>query len=92
MKLTLDELKLAIDTYDIPDKSSELLSHAFKIAKTRQDDYRQNSAEFKLLESFKSKLLKAIKSKQKFTMDEMDQQIAQEQAAKQQAIIDMQNS
>jgi hypothetical protein len=92
MKLTLDELKLAIDTYDIPDKPAELLSHAFKIAKTRQDDYRQNSAEFKLLESFKSKLLKAIKSKQKFTMDEMDQQIAQEQAAKQQAIIDMQDA
>jgi hypothetical protein len=45
-----------------------------------------------MLESFKSKLLKAIKSKQKFTMDEMDQQIAQEQAAKQQAIIDMQDA
>jgi hypothetical protein len=92
MKLTLEQLKLAINTYDMSDKSTELLSHAFKIAKTRQDDYRQNSDEFKLLESFKSKLLKAIKSKQKFTMDDMDKQIAQEQAAKQQAIIDMQDA
>ena len=54
-----------ISNYTIDDKSSTDLSNAYKIANTKQENYRPNSTEHQTLEKFKHKLLKQIRSLRK---------------------------
>jgi len=57
--MTLDELQSQITAFNF-DASPSQLAEAWKIAKSTQDLYRQNSTEYKLLLTFQTKLLKQI--------------------------------
>ena len=60
-KQSLEVIQNSISTFDL-NSSEDKLSHGFKVAKTQQEFHKQQSEEFKLLEKFKSSILKRIKS------------------------------
>ena len=57
-----EQVTQAIDTFSIENSSLERLSNAWKLANTQQDYFRINSQTHKLLEKFKSILLKEIRA------------------------------
>jgi len=72
MKLTLDQIQSSVDSFQLT--TSDELSNAFKVAKTRQDDYSPPSKEFKLLERFKQSILKQIRANRKSpSIEELDE-------------------
>ena len=62
MKPTIIDLQTQIDSFDF-ESSEHRLSDAYKIAGNFQVSFAKGSAEFKLLDTFKSKLLKELRSR-----------------------------
>jgi len=58
----IETLEIHIKDFDIETKTSSELGEAYKLAKTFQEQFKQNSPGFKLLTKFQSTLMKRIKS------------------------------
>lgn len=74
MPLQIDELKQQIESLDLTTVTD--LAAAWKSAKTYQDHYNPSKPEFKLLEHFKSKVLKQIrKDRRGKSIEELDDEL-----------------
>lgn len=85
-KLTGAVIQQSIENLDI-DSPTDVLSEAFKNAKTQQEFHKKTSEEFKILEKFKNATMKTIRSRRKGkSIEEQDQEIIeiQEELAKRQ--------
>jgi len=74
MKPTITDLQTQIDSFDF-ESSEHKLSDAYKIAGNFQVSFAKGSAEFKLLDTFKSKLLREFRARRPKPIKESECQL-----------------
>ena len=71
-KISGAAIQSSIENFDM-EQPSDVLSEAFKNAKTQQEFHKQNSEEFKILETFKKKVTSKIRAMRKGpSIEELD--------------------